>query len=104
MKAKDRCKAVLNGERCEKARFHDFETAPERDEVHEGAFTRWRGEGESRRVLAKVQGAMPRIRRGALRKVDKLIAHAGRLADQGGAGRKQAIAVLDFVGKGLTRG
>lgn len=104
MKAIDRCKETLNGERCKKARFHDFETNQNPDEVHQGDFSAWKGKGDKVTVLAKAKGAVPCIRKSALRQVDKLLRLADRHAAVGGEHTKTAKAIIEFVEKGLKRG
>lgn len=44
MRAKDRCKAVKNGDRCRKERGHDSVVAISPDPEHEGINLKWGGE------------------------------------------------------------
>jgi hypothetical protein len=95
-----RCKENFQGDRCKKEANHQLSVAENPDPQHQGSFTIWEGEGDSKKVLAKAQGAIPCIRRDGLRKAKKLewYAQSGRVS------AKQAIEIMDFVVKGLTRG
>jgi len=97
-----RCKENFQGDRCKKEANHQLSVAENPDPRHQADFTVWEGEGDSKKVVAKAKGAVAVIKKDTLRKVDKLMAYAYNVADQGD--RKRAIAVLDFVGKGLDRG
>lgn len=66
MKSFQRCKAHFQGDRCKKERFHDSDFSLDNSEEatrHQGSFTIWKGSGDSKTVLAKAQGAVPRVHR-----------------------------------------
>lgn len=98
MRASERCQSHFQGDRCKKAKSHEFSTAMDPDPVHLGNFTAWNQAGQP---VARLQNKAPKRNR----RVNRMIRTLGAsevIASQ--IGRKPMIAMLEGVIKYLRGG
>jgi hypothetical protein len=108
MRAIDRCKEHFQGDRCKKERMHAAETHPNRDHFHQGSFTAWSGEGDSKKVEAQTRPFVKVRRSRTANRVFRAL--CGKQANRALVGTKEAPArkallqmVFDHF-KGASRG